>query len=247
MAARKARRWISFPVQVLRGARAYLLPWRGYRSQDKYNFSFVAGPLVERGAVVVIPNYGLCPAVGLDDIVAQTRRSIAWVYRHARIMGGDPNAITISGHSAGAHIVARALEACWDDHGAPDDVIKAAISLSGIYDQEARRLSFLNQYLRLDQAQSLRNSSMFRTPRRRVPYVIAVAEHETGEYIRQSRDYAQALQGKSYDVSYLQVQGKNHYNILDAFLDFSHPWVMRSMNRCSGAVAPERRWRAGKC
>ena len=23
-------------------------PWRGYRSQDKYNFSFVAGPLVER-------------------------------------------------------------------------------------------------------------------------------------------------------------------------------------------------------
>ena len=75
---------------------------------------------------------------------------------------------------------------------------------------------------------------MFRTPRRRVPYVIAVAEHETGEYIRQSRDYAQALQGKSYDVSYLQVQGKNHYNILDAFLDFSHPWVMRSMNRCSG-------------
>ena len=77
-------------------------PWRGYRSQDKYNFSFVAGPLVERGAVVVIPNYGLCPAVSLDDIVAQTRRSIAWVHRHARVMGGDPNAITISGHSAGA-------------------------------------------------------------------------------------------------------------------------------------------------
>jgi arylformamidase len=195
----------------------------GYRSQDKYNFSFVAGPLVERGAVVVIPNYGLCPAVSLDDIVAQTRRSIAWVHRHARVMGGDPNAITISGHSAGAHIVARALEACWDDHGAPDDVIKAAMSLSGIYDQEARRLSFLNQYLRLDQAQSLRNSSMFRTPRRRVPYVIAVAEHETGEYIRQSRDYAQALQGRSYDATYLEVRGKNHYDILDAFLDFSHP------------------------
>ena len=219
----------------------------GYRSQDKYNFSFVAGPLVERGAVVVIPNYGLCPAVGLDDIVAQTRRSIAWVYRHARIMGGDPNAITISGHSAGAHIVARALEACWDDHGAPDDVIKAAISLSGIYDQEARRLSFLNQYLRLDQAQSLRNSSMFRTPRRRVPYVIAVAEHETGEYIRQSRDYAQALQGKSYDVSYLQVQGRITTTSWMHSLIFPIPWVMRSMNRCSGAVAPERRWRAGKC
>ena len=192
----------------MRRAHPCLFPWRGYRSQDKYNFSFVAGPLVERGAVVVIPNYGLCPAVSLDDIVAQTRRSIAWVHRHARVMGGDPNAITISGHSAGAHIVARALEACWDDHGAPDDVIKAAMSLSGIYDQEARRLSFLNQYLRLDQAQSLRNSSMFRTPRRRVPYVIAVAEHETGEYIRQSRDYAQALQGRSYDATYLEVRGR---------------------------------------
>ena len=141
MAARKARRWISFPVQVLRGARAYLLPWRGYRSQDKYNFSFVAGPLVER-ARSLSSRITACVPRSADDIVAQTRRSIAWVYRHARIMGGDPNAITISGHSAGAHIVARALEACWDDHGAPDDVIKAAISLSGIYDR--RRGGFLS-------------------------------------------------------------------------------------------------------
>lgn len=194
----------------------------GYRSQDKFNFSFVARPLVQEGAIVVIPNYGLCPVVTLDEIIEQTRRCIAWVYRHARVMGGDPNSITISGHSAGAHIVSRALEACWDEYQVPDDVIKGAISLSGLYDQEPRRLSYLNRYLRLDLEQSLRHSCMYRTPRRRVPYVIAVSDGETGEYIRQSRDYSNALKSRSYDATYMLVEGYNHYNVLYPFLDREH-------------------------
>ena len=86
---------------------------------------------------------------------------------------------------------------------------------------------------------------MFRTPRRRVPYVIAVAEHETGEYIRQSRDYAQALQGRSYDATYLEVRGRitttswMHSLIFPSLGHALHEQVFR-------AVAPERRWRAGK-
>ena len=86
---------------------------------------------------------------------------------------------------------------------------------------------------------------MFRTPRRRVPYVIAVAEHETGEYIRQSRDYAQALQGRSYDATYLEVRGRitttswMHSLIFPIPGPCAHEQVFR-------AVAPERRWRAGK-
>ena len=197
----------------------------GYRSQDKGNFSYVAGPLIAAGAIVVIPNYGLCPAYRMNEIVHQVRCSIAWVHANARIMGGDPNAITISGHSAGAHAVARLLETDWSSHGrTPDDVIKAAIAISGMYDQEPRRLSYLNEFVRLDEEESLRNSCIYRTPRRRVPFLIAVGGLENPEYIRQSCEYAAALRGRSYDVEYMVVPDHNHYDIvLDPLLDFSRP------------------------
>lgn len=196
----------------------------GYRSQDKSNFSYVAAPLVAAGAIVVVPNYGLCPAYRLDQIIHHVRSSIAWTHAQARVMGGDPHAITISGHSAGAHAVARALETDWSQYGrTPDDVVKSAIAVSGMYDQEPRRLSFLNEFLRLDEEESLRNSCIHNTPRRRVPFLVAVGELECQEYIRQSADYVAALQGRSYDAEYMLVPGRNHYDVLDPFVDFSQP------------------------
>ncbi|CAB3741104.1 hypothetical protein LMG24238_06716 [Paraburkholderia sediminicola] len=196
----------------------------GYRSQDKWNFSYVAEPLVEAGAIVVIPNYGLCPSVRLDDIIQQTRSSIAWVYANARIMGGNPNAITISGHSSGAHTVARMLETDWSFfHRTPHDVIKAAIAISGMYDQEPRRLSYVNEFIRLSEEESLRNSCFYNTPSRRIPYLLAVGSQETAEYVRQTVDFAAALRSRSYDVEHMIVEDRNHYDILDSLLDFEDP------------------------
>ncbi|MCE2692405.1 MAG: alpha/beta hydrolase, partial [Rubrivivax sp.] len=39
-----------------------------WRSLDKADHSFVAPALADAGAVVVVPNYALCPAVGIEDI-----------------------------------------------------------------------------------------------------------------------------------------------------------------------------------
>lgn len=196
----------------------------GYRSQDKWNFSFIAEPLVKAGAIVVIPNYGLCPAVRLDEIIRQVRAGIAWVYANARTMGGDPNAISISGHSSGAHAVAMALETDWSAYGrTPDDVVKSAIAISGLYDQEPRRLSYLNDFLHLDREESLRHSCIFRTPRRRVPFLLTVGGLETSEYIRQTEDYVAALTSRSYATTYLLVPERNHYDILSSFVDQEHP------------------------
>lgn len=215
---------IFFPTRRAGGPIHIFFHGGGYRSQDKWNFSFVASPLTEAGAIVVIPNYGLCPSVRMDDIIGQVRSSIAWVYANARIMGGDPNAITVSGHSSGAHAVARALETDWSLFGrTPDDVIKGAIAISGLYDQEPRRLSYLNEFLRLDEDESLRNSCIFTTPRRRVPFLLAAGSLETKEYIRQTADYAAALQSRSYSARYMLVPERNHYDILDSFLDFETP------------------------
>ena len=50
----------------------------------------LAPPFVDAGAMVVLPDYSLCPAVSVEHIVLQTVQALVWVYRHARAHGGDP-------------------------------------------------------------------------------------------------------------------------------------------------------------
>lgn len=194
-----------------------------WRAQDKANFSYLAAPFVEAGATVVIPNYDLCPAVTIEEIVQQCRRSVAWVWRNARVFGSDPNAIAVYGHSAGGHIVAALGATDWSEFGAPEDVLKAATCLSGLFDLEPIRLSFLNADLRLDEEQVLRSSPRHQFLRRRIPFVICAGSAESNEFRRQSSDYAALLEGRNYATTLMFVDGCHHYTILDAACDLSHP------------------------
>ncbi|HEY9237712.1 MAG TPA: alpha/beta hydrolase, partial [Burkholderiaceae bacterium] len=72
--------------------------WRALGKRDQ---SFIAPPLNAAGAMVVLPGYALCPAVSVEHIVLQMVQALAWVHRHAREFGGDPERIVVAGHSAG--------------------------------------------------------------------------------------------------------------------------------------------------
>ena len=54
-----------------------------WQSRDRKDFSFVAGPWLERGVAVALLGYDLAPTVRMDAIVAQVRAGLAWLYRHA--------------------------------------------------------------------------------------------------------------------------------------------------------------------
>jgi acetyl esterase/lipase len=82
-----------------------------WRALDKRDQSFVAPPFADAGAMVVLANYALCPAVTLERIVLQLVQALAWVHRNARTHGGDPGRIVVAGHSAGGHL-ATMLLAC---------------------------------------------------------------------------------------------------------------------------------------
>ena len=81
-----------------------------WRALDKRDQSFVAAPFVDAGAMVVLPNYALCPAVTIEAIALQLVAAVAWVHRHAGEHGGDPARIVVAGHSAGGHLAALLLE-----------------------------------------------------------------------------------------------------------------------------------------
>ncbi|MBK5207787.1 MAG: alpha/beta hydrolase, partial [Polaromonas sp.] len=80
-----------------------------WRALDKADHSFIAPALTQAGACVVVPNYTLCPAATIPQIALQMVEALAWTWRHIAEYGGDPQRITVAGHSAGGHLAALLL------------------------------------------------------------------------------------------------------------------------------------------
>jgi len=179
---------------------------------DKADFSFVARAFHEAATVVV--NYALVPTVDLDELVRQVRGSVAWVHANARSFGGDPSRITVSGHSAGGHLVAMLLATDWPQFGVPADVVKAGCAISGLYDLEPIRLCYLNDVLGLTPESARRNSPVHLKPTGRAPLVLAVGADEGPEYHRQTNDLAAAWRALGTPVDIVDAAGLNHFSIV---------------------------------
>ena len=112
-----------------------------WRSLDKADHSFIAPAFTLSGACVVLPNYALCPAVTIPQIVLQMVQALAWTYRHIAAYGGDPGRITVVGHSAGAHLAAMLLACVWKvvARDLPARLVKNALAISGVYELESIR------------------------------------------------------------------------------------------------------------
>ena len=195
-----------------------------WRAGDKSWFRFLARPFVERGAMFVIPKYGLAPRHNMDEIVEQCRRAVAWAHLHAEEYGGDSARLFISGHSAGGHITGMMLATDWAAHGGmPSDIIKGIIGISGLYDLEPIRLSHVNEPLQLTKASAKRNSPV-RQPLSITPpaNLLAYGELESSEYGRQAAAYAAALQDAGSAPVSVEIQGHHHFSVLDAFANPEH-------------------------
>ncbi len=96
--------------------------WRALSSRD---FVFIAEQLVPAGVTVVAVNYDLCPQVTMSELRQQVKSSVAWVANNAEVLNIDPNSITVSGHSAGGHLVGMLLATDWPaEFGLPANLLK---------------------------------------------------------------------------------------------------------------------------
>jgi acetyl esterase/lipase len=140
---------------------------------------------------VALVGYTLAPDKRLDGIVAEIRVALDFLARDC----------VVSGWSAGGHLAAMVM-----DHPR----VRAGLAISGIYDLEPIRLCYLNEKLRLDEAEARRNSPLHR-PRSGKPLVLAYGTGELSELQRQSVDYAKATPNIELRV----LAGHNHFTILE--------------------------------
>jgi arylformamidase len=231
-----------FPAPGTRNAPVHVFFHGGYwRAQDKANFAHVAKTLCGEGICAVIANYDLCPAVTLDGTVESAMRALAWTWRHAREYGGDPERLTLSGHSAGAHLCAMALAHDWPAAGLPADAIKGAVPISGIFDPEPAMHTTVNAEIGLTEAIARRNNALALAPTVRCPVRLFVGGDEPAEWIRQSELYAAHLRRHGLAPELTVIPGAHHFDILDQYVDPTSPIIRAIVDLAHGRIAADGR------
>lgn len=209
-----------FPTDVPKAPVLVFIHGGWWRSLDKSDHSFIASALCDEGAMVVVPNYSLCPTVAMERIPLQLTQALAWVWRHAAEYGGDPNRIVLVGHSAGGHLSAM-LSCCDWKSVAPDlprHLVKGVMSVSGVHDlTPIRQVPFLQSDLRLD-ADAVRRLSPIHFPAPQTPLYAIVGGAESEEFRRQNRLIRQAWGARAVPICE-EMAGCNHFDILHDLVD----------------------------
>ncbi|NWX98697.1 KFA formamidase, partial [Nothoprocta ornata] len=174
---------------------------------------FAAPALVSRGVALAAVGYSIAPQGHMDEMVAQVRRSLVFLVRRFSGISG----LYLCGHSAGAHLAAMVLATDWAEYEVTPD-IKGAVLVSGIYDLEPLLNTYVNEELNMSQEVARRNSPVLCVSGA-VPaaceVLLAVAQHDSPEFRRQSREYCQALRSAGCSVSLLDLAGLDHFDIIE--------------------------------
>jgi arylformamidase len=113
-------------------------------------FAMLVEGVAAHGWSVAIPGYSLAPDASLTQIVAEISQSLDWLAEDGEAYGIS-GPIVLSGWSAGAHLVAMAL-----DHPR----VAAGLAISGVYDLAPIRDTGLNNALRLTDQEVARLSPL---------------------------------------------------------------------------------------
>ena len=215
------RRLDVYPAEGASGpAPVHVFIHGGYwRAQDKENFGFIAELFVKRGVTAVIVNYELAPASTLDAIADSAIACMAWTLHEIGRFGGDPRRVSLSGHSAGAHLGAEILAENWATRSLDPAAITGAVLISGIFDPAPTMLTSVNAETRLTAEIAARRNVEARPPIMRCPTAVTVGGLEPWHWIDQSFRYSHHLRRHGLDPEVHVLPGWNHFDILGQYLD----------------------------
>jgi arylformamidase len=188
-------------------ARAPLLAYihGGYwqRNAKEFYACLAQGPLA-RGIDAALIGYTLAPDASLTEIVGEVRTGLRFLRAQGPAHGVGQGKLIVSGWSAGGHLTAMALAEA-----------DAGLAISGIYDIEPCRLSYINDKARITQDEQVTLSPIRQLPARSGPLIVAYGTAELPELQRQSRDYHGARTAAGLPSELLALERHDHFSILE--------------------------------
>jgi arylformamidase len=177
-----------------------------WQTRAKETFALFSDGPMAHGINVALTGYTLAPDATLDQIVAEIHAAIDFLAAQLPALGGDGADIVVAGWSAGGHLTSMALS---NPH------VRAGMAISGIYDLEPIRHSYLNAKLGLDETTSRRNSPMMQDGGPLKPLSLVVGDAELPLLRKQTADFAGHRARYGLPVTYEEIPGVNHFTIMN--------------------------------
>jgi len=193
---------------------------------DKSLYPLVGARFTAQGFVVVVINYTLYPDATFPTFVEDAAAAIAWTVKNIDAYHGDPDRLTVAGHSAGGHILSlialddRYLAA----HGLTRDALRGFIGISAPTDltallrylethPPARSASGLHAIMggthRLPQADPIRHARGDAPP-----ILLLHGERDQTVPIAIARNFASALKAAGAWVELREYERADHFSML---------------------------------
>ncbi|MDE6007632.1 MAG: alpha/beta hydrolase [Muribaculaceae bacterium] len=180
---------------------------------------FIPAELMDRGYVVVAPNYRLIPDVSVSECIDDAAEAVKWVMENISEYGGDPSKIFVSGHSAGGFLTSMIGldKSRLGRYGVDADSLKGLIPYSGqvithFSDRKSQGIGELTPWVD-------RNAPLFHVRKDAPPYIIITGDAEQELYGRYEENLymwrMMRLAGNK-DVKIFKLDGYNHG-------DMAHP------------------------
>ncbi len=191
---------------------------------------FMGPAFVTLPAIFISVGYRLAPAAPYPAALADCLSALAWTYKNISSYGGDPQRLFIGGHSAGGHLAALVAlrPTLLPAYGLPGSAISACFPVSGVYDltgpiPQDRLKAFIPEG-----TDPLIASPLNYTTDNRIPFLLAVGEHDFPVLYEQAHAMDAALRQAEGPVEFLEIAGADHFQISQHGGDPSQMWVQRT-------------------
>ena len=201
---------------------------------DKSSWSHLARGAVELGYAVALPSYRLAPEARIGEIASDIATSINQVAGHVA------GPITLSGHSAGGHLVTRQMCGTSALQEGVAQRVGHVVSISGLHDLRPLMRTEMNRTLRIDGAEAACESPALLAPRGGFALTCYVGGAERSEFLRQNRLLQNVWTGFGIATQAIVAPDRHHFNVLDGMADPAHILTQLLVDTNPGPVGVSR-------
>ena len=194
---------------------------------------FMAPSLIEAPMIFVSISHRLAPATRMPEIVDDCIDAVAWVYRNIGTYGGDPERISLGGHSAGAHLASLVTlrRDLLERRGLPRKAIKACLPISGSFDFRFSDPApgtiehrILHEVMR-DPQEAWLFSPLRYVQGNHTPFYVAWADSDFPRVVRQGEAFVPALMAQPGFVRQEVLTGYDHFTVHENCAKLDSPWA----------------------